>query len=530
LIPFGLLVWRFDFLYDDAYISFRYASNFANGHGLRFNLGVEPPVEGYTNFLWVLVLAVVEWFGAAPTLWSRVFSFSSALVLFWAVLRRSDRGAERPLIEIAGTALFFATLPPLAVWATSGLETMAFTLALFLTYDRLAGRGKKGNWLQAGFAGALAALLRADGAVYVGIVLSAVVATAVRGQHRAALRACIRTGTLTALAVIGHVAWRYSYYRDLLPNTAHTKVSFSIYSLRQGRDYLMELMLTFPSIPLVLLAALAFLLWKRSREDSALLLIAYGVLSVVVVVGGDFMTMGRFVVPALPFICVLFGRQLAYLRDLARGSEFFAVAWLVAMVSLSLPGAFDLHVVPESVRARYRLARFNADNTTQYKLWQIQKRNTNTRVTLGKALMRYTQPGETIVEGAIGAVGYYSQMFIYDKFGLVNREVSRREMPTERMHSRGRPPGHLKDVSPEFFVKFRPTYLHAALVAERKPRTDRDPFPGGRLGTSRYSIQNECHDLEEDLSSDGIRFLCLERLVFNDRSERKRNAGSKVRE
>src|SRR5512143_3483048 len=41
---------------DDAYISFRYARNFADGHGLVFNPG-QPPVEGYSNFLWVVLLA-----------------------------------------------------------------------------------------------------------------------------------------------------------------------------------------------------------------------------------------------------------------------------------------------------------------------------------------------------------------------------------------------------------------------------------------------------------------------------------------
>ena len=37
---------------DDAYISFRYAQNLLDGHGLVFNPG--DPVEGYSNLLWVL--------------------------------------------------------------------------------------------------------------------------------------------------------------------------------------------------------------------------------------------------------------------------------------------------------------------------------------------------------------------------------------------------------------------------------------------------------------------------------------------
>jgi len=40
---------------DDAFISFRYARHLAEGQGLVWN--PEERVEGYTNFLWVLVLA-----------------------------------------------------------------------------------------------------------------------------------------------------------------------------------------------------------------------------------------------------------------------------------------------------------------------------------------------------------------------------------------------------------------------------------------------------------------------------------------
>ena len=54
----GLLAWLSHvawFLCDDAFISFRYARNLLEGHGLVFNPGEY--VEGYSNFLWTLELA-----------------------------------------------------------------------------------------------------------------------------------------------------------------------------------------------------------------------------------------------------------------------------------------------------------------------------------------------------------------------------------------------------------------------------------------------------------------------------------------
>ena len=58
-IAFGwwMLARRQYLLIDDAYISFRYAVNFAQGNGLVWNVGV--PVEGYTCLLWVVLLSAI---------------------------------------------------------------------------------------------------------------------------------------------------------------------------------------------------------------------------------------------------------------------------------------------------------------------------------------------------------------------------------------------------------------------------------------------------------------------------------------
>src|SRR4051812_38733846 len=49
---------RYFWLDDDQMISMRYARHLANGNGLGWNPGQR--VEGYTNFLWTLVMAAVH--------------------------------------------------------------------------------------------------------------------------------------------------------------------------------------------------------------------------------------------------------------------------------------------------------------------------------------------------------------------------------------------------------------------------------------------------------------------------------------
>ena len=47
---------QFNFVTDDAFISFVYAKNLVEHGALVFNLGER--VEGYTNFLWTLLVAL----------------------------------------------------------------------------------------------------------------------------------------------------------------------------------------------------------------------------------------------------------------------------------------------------------------------------------------------------------------------------------------------------------------------------------------------------------------------------------------
>ena len=57
---------RYFVLFDDAMISMRYAKNLADGNGLVWNPG-EDPVEGFTNPLWVIFMAVFHLLPISPS-------------------------------------------------------------------------------------------------------------------------------------------------------------------------------------------------------------------------------------------------------------------------------------------------------------------------------------------------------------------------------------------------------------------------------------------------------------------------------
>ena len=110
---------------DDAYVSARYAAHLAAGHGLVYNAGL-PPVEGYTDFLWVLLMApgtrLPIHYATWATGWGLVFG--ALTILFAGALtgRLVPRGSPWAFVPAVALAL----LPHFAIAATNGLETSLF--------------------------------------------------------------------------------------------------------------------------------------------------------------------------------------------------------------------------------------------------------------------------------------------------------------------------------------------------------------------------------------------------------------------
>ena len=80
---FAALLGRFWFVCDDAYISFAYADNLARGNGLVWHPDTAA-VEGFSNPLWTLVLALGCWLSLDPTIVAPSLSAAcGAALLLW---------------------------------------------------------------------------------------------------------------------------------------------------------------------------------------------------------------------------------------------------------------------------------------------------------------------------------------------------------------------------------------------------------------------------------------------------------------
>jgi hypothetical protein len=72
---------RYFVLFDDAMISMTFAKNLANGYGLVWNPGESPPIEGYTNPLWVVFMSIFHLFPIPPSKMSLFIQISGGLFL-----------------------------------------------------------------------------------------------------------------------------------------------------------------------------------------------------------------------------------------------------------------------------------------------------------------------------------------------------------------------------------------------------------------------------------------------------------------
>ncbi len=305
---------------DDAFISFRYADHLVRGHGLVFNLGER--VEGFTNLAWTLWTALGLRLGAAAETWAGgwgIACFAATLALLahrgWAIAQAGARAGRvvDAVWPLPAAALLGAIHREWTVFATSGLETSAFTLLAFAGYLLVCpvGPGALGDLdgpragprrlAAAGLVLALASLTRPDGVVFAAVCGVWVLA----GRD---LRGALALAGGFAVLWLPVTIWRIAYYGDVFPNTYYAK-SASVAWWSQGAFYARIYFMRY--WPLMLAVPCAVLVRPRRPVVLELALAAAYALYVMRV-GGDFM-FGRLLVPITPFLLLIVERGLGAL-------------------------------------------------------------------------------------------------------------------------------------------------------------------------------------------------------------------------
>jgi len=224
----ALLLWhasRHTFLTDDAFISFRYAENLAGGNGLVFNPGLER-VEGYSNFLLVIILAAFRTAGIRPEISAHIVSISATILLWGLVVWFVERSSAKwPRWIVVVPALWLAATRSIAVWSTGGLETRLFealvVAGVFSLVVEIRERQPPRSLLPVTLL-ALATLTRPDGfLIAVGVLVTA--GATLHRQRRLRKWLVLRQAVAFGAIVGTHYLFRRIYYGEWLPNTYYAK-------------------------------------------------------------------------------------------------------------------------------------------------------------------------------------------------------------------------------------------------------------------------------------------------------------------
>jgi arabinofuranosyltransferase len=289
---------------EDAYISLRYSQQLADGNGPVFNVGEK--VEGYSNFLWVVLVAIPAVVAGADVVTvARVLGVLCALatiVVAFDLVRRISGSAPAGLLA----ATVIAASGGLAGYGASGLETPLFVLLMLLTL--LAVWVKRP--LLAGVLVALATMTRPDGALIAVLIGGWLIWRAFR--TRTGWRAPVWYLAGALVLAVPWTIWRLTYYGHLLPNAVVAKSGVSLDILFGiGWDYLLGFVTITQALLLLVPVAIFLLAFRRGddgHEARALIWLIFGLASAyttfVVLVGGDWMPAYRLFAPVVPLLVV----------------------------------------------------------------------------------------------------------------------------------------------------------------------------------------------------------------------------------
>jgi len=484
------------FFVDDAFITFRFARNWAEWGTPVFNaFELAPsgqPVEGFSNLLWAAVLAAFHRGGLdLPGITATLqFVFAALTVVLVARFARVRLGLG-PIGQIAAP-LVLATSAPFVAWSSGGMETSLFTLLLAgLLFEALRQEGdgvRRGLVLSAqlGALGAGVILVRAEGVLWVlgvGIAVAAgEFARSGRGLRGLEVR---RRRLLIALVIVGVVTlaqalWRQSVYGAWLPNTVAAKTGGGIEVMGRGaRQVASWALICVTPIAAVVLAvpALRHTAERARVAAAACLVLALGFATYNVLVGGDWMPFFRFLAPAAPALALVVAIGVDALPRRA------ATVIGVVVVGLQPLSLFDVHAVPTGLRESLRFRSFKDGYTTEAGRVVKARENAARFERLGLALAAGTSPGDILAFGPIGAPGWFApDLDFVDRNGLVTPSVAAREI-----QAGGGTAGHEKRVPHAWFLDNgspQPNLLFATWLEGLM-----DPTSERQLGLARNAIR-----------------------------------------
>lgn len=435
------LAYHFRFICDDAFISFTYARSLVRGEGLTW---FGDRVEGYTNFLWVLWIALGMKLHIEPIRFAWGGGLASMLVTLVVTNAIAIARTQRAHVGLFAVAML-ATNYTFLCFATSGLETMlqtALLAAAWLDVERSSDDRSIARYARASTLLGLAILTRLDSVVLASVLCVATLIRA-RPSHRREWAAALAPGVVLVGAWF---AFKLAYYGDLLPNTFHAKVGRGA-AFGVGLQHAARFLHWYGLWPCLLVGAVLAATGRRLRALALPAAMVATWCAYVVLVGGDFMEF-RFFVPAMPALFVLIAEmicteveKLRLVRPLVTGSLVTGVlAPLSAVHANTFTGVTEDRTLDSIQSLATLYGKVHGD------WWRA-------GTGLGRAL-RGT--GATISCNGAGAIPFYSDLHTVDQLGLTDAWVARNGVKPGDEYRR---PGHQRFAPLSYLEQRKVTFV-----------------------------------------------------------------------
>ncbi len=394
------LFYQTHFVYEDAYITYRYAENLAQGSGFVYNQGER--VLGTTTPLYTLVLAVAQLIGIpvlVTGLWLNLLADAAVVILIYLFLQNA---VSEQFALLAG--IWIALSPPNVEWSISGMETGFVT---FLSFAILYAYWKK-RYVALAVLSALLILLRIDGAVLLLVIAGHFLFTERHIPWKVLL--------IFGLIVIPWFIFSTLYFGSPIPNSIGAK--FVLYGSHQN--------LIWPNF------------WLITGKFIGRAGLMSNVLAVAAIAGiGTAVVKARHLVPMLLWFFSYYGLfilsktvifpwylipplpvwTLMAVLGLAQAASWFTLAFLKNLSPRPRDWLYSLATLLLSFAALVPLSgRFS-------EVASIQSYEDTIRKPLGLWLKNNTSSQATVYLEPIGYIGYYSQRYIYDDAGLISPQL-----------------------------------------------------------------------------------------------------------
>jgi len=467
---------RFFSLFDDAMISMKYAKSFVGGHGLVWNPG-GAKVEGYTNTLWVLYMAIFHLFPIDPSKISLCIQVSGALFLIanlFFVKKIADIISDDSVIVSISAVFLTAFYFPLNYWGLLGMEVSVLTLIISASIWKALECIKSGKfsiWLYVLLG--IGTLVRPDIAVpFLAIIMFL---TWVDSENR---EKHIKLGLLLFVSfVFSQTLFRYLYFGEIFPNTYYLKMTGYPAILRITRGLYVFLEFIWKTNWILFSIPFCMLLFKRDKKVYFLFWILLAQAAYSIYVGGDAWESwggsNRFLSVVAPVFFVLFCCSLEKIwlfiadrmRDTGSSLEenikyYFFLTVVVSLISFNAfygPGA-----LVESLLVRRA---FDVINNQK-------------RLDIANLIPKVTNKKAKILVSAAGIIPYFADRFSLDLLGKNDRKIAHEKVDIF--------PGLLK------YIGFHPGHTKWNLkysIGELKPDVVVQVF--GMLGDAKPYLEND---------------------------------------